>query len=278
LEQQKSRWEKNGIRIAALSYDSVDVMRSFANRKNITYPLLSDRGSEIIRRLGVLNENYRKDDLRYDGVAWPGTFMLDNFGVITAKYFEDEHHERYTSANLLVRHFGEVDGSVQTEIETPHLKVRSSASNAVVGVGTRIALVLDVELKPNMHVYAPSASGGYIPVQWTIEESKAWLARPVEFPKAKTLYLKLLKESFPVYENHFRIVRDFTVGEIFEHRAVASDGSLTVKGAFRYQACSDRECYPPRSVPLGWTFRTQVHDQIRVEEKYQIENLRRQKR
>jgi hypothetical protein len=203
--------------------------------------------------------------------------MLDASGVITAKYFEDEHHERYTSANLLVRQFGEVDGPVQTEVETPHLKLRSSASNAVLGVGTRITLVLDVELKPKMHVYAPTVVEGYIPVDWTIEESKAWIARAVEFPKPKTMYFHLLKETLPVYETRFRLIRDFTAGEIFEHKAALPGASLRVKGTFRYQACTDRECFPPRSVPLVWTFQTQEHDQIRVDEKYQIENLRRLK-
>ena len=266
------------MKIAVLSYDSPEVMRSFAQRRHITYPLLADPGSENIRRIGVLNENYKKDDLRYDGVPFPGTFLLDRNGKVTAKHFEDEHHERFTAASLLVRHFGDVDGA-RTEAETQHLRVSYTATNAVVSVGTRITLVVDVKMNPGMHVYAPSVSKGYIPIEWTMEESKAWLARPVEFPPARTMRVRSLNETFPVYSGSFRLIRDFTVGEIFEHRQVlAEDGSLSVRATLRYQACDVRQCYPPRSIPLAWTFATQAHDQVRVDEQLQIENIRRAKK
>jgi len=36
-------------------------------------------------------------------------------------------------------------------------------------------------------------------------------------------------------------------------RAGAS-GELVLKGSIRYQACDDRVCYPPETVPLEWHF------------------------
>lgn len=40
----------------AISFDLVAILQAFASRYGITYPLLSDEGSLVIRRLGLLNE------------------------------------------------------------------------------------------------------------------------------------------------------------------------------------------------------------------------------
>jgi hypothetical protein len=39
-----------------------------------------------------------------------------------------------------------------------------------------------------------------------------------------------------------------------------------VTGAFHYQACDDKECFPPREAPLKWTFHAMMHDPERVPE------------
>jgi peroxiredoxin len=49
--------EKNGVRIAAVSYDSEEILRGFAEKYAIGFSLLSDRDSAVIRRFGILNTN-----------------------------------------------------------------------------------------------------------------------------------------------------------------------------------------------------------------------------
>ena len=44
--------EKNGVRIAAVSYDAQGVLQRFADDYSIQFPLLSDRDSEVIAALG----------------------------------------------------------------------------------------------------------------------------------------------------------------------------------------------------------------------------------
>ena len=47
LEQNLSRIQKEGLGLAAISYDSVAILKNFADRRKITFPLLSDDpGSE----------------------------------------------------------------------------------------------------------------------------------------------------------------------------------------------------------------------------------------
>jgi hypothetical protein len=51
----KARFEKQGIRLAAISYDSEAILKYFADRQHIDFPLLADPDSRVIRDYHVLN-------------------------------------------------------------------------------------------------------------------------------------------------------------------------------------------------------------------------------
>ena len=55
LQDSKQRFEAQGLKLAAISYDSPAILKDFAKRHKIEFPLLSDANSEIIRRFNVLN-------------------------------------------------------------------------------------------------------------------------------------------------------------------------------------------------------------------------------
>jgi hypothetical protein len=56
----------------------------------------------------------------------------------------------------------------------------------------------------------------------------------------------------PVYSGRFRLVRDIAIAE-----GAKVKGAVTIEGTFRYQACDDRMCYVPKTVPLKWTLQVQ---------------------
>ena len=154
--------------------------------------------------------------------------------------------------------FGVVPKEAKAEVEGKQLKLTAAASNAVVTVGQRIALVLDIELKPNMHVYAPGVEG-YIPIDWTMKESDAALVHEVSLPKSTMLHLPAIDETVPVYTSRFRLTRDVTIGPADKVKPLTDAlGRFTVEGTLRYQACDDRVCYIPQNLPLNWTL--QFHD------------------
>jgi hypothetical protein len=263
LQQQPEGFRKQGMAVASLSYDSAALLADFAARKGISYPMLSDPDSKVIRAFGILNTNLEPGTPFY-GVPFPGLYVIDEHGTVKAKYFEDDHRERYTAGDVLTRGFG-ADGTNQTTIETPHLKLTSSASDAATMPGGRVALILDLELKPGMHVYAPGVQGGYIAIDWRIPESKAWLAEPAGYPTSRILNLPVIHETVPVYEGRFRLVRDLTIGQQNAlAQVLAPDRTLKVEGTFRYQACDDKECYPPRTIPLQWSIRIEPLDSQRA--------------
>ena len=263
LEEKKQAFAARGLNIAALTYDSVGILRHFGERKGISYPLLSDPDSDVIKALGILNTNYASDHESY-GLPFPGMFIIDENGIVEAKFFEIDHRERFTASHALMRHFQDSAGNTSTEVANNHLKLTASASDAVVRAGNRLTLILDVELPPKMHLYAPGVEG-YIPIEWQILESEIWWAFAPEYPESQTLHLPAIDETVPVYEEKFRIMRDVVIGphDAIEH---LYNKELTLEGSFQYQACDDQVCYRPDSIPLSWTFRVEEHDVENVPE------------
>ena len=179
----------------------------------------------------------------------PGWYVLDARGVIVAKYLEDDTGGRYTPAAILVHRFGWTPPTPPSEVEGKQLTAKVAASNAMVAPGQRVALTLDLDLNPGMHVYAPGVEG-YIPIDWKMQDSQTAVVHEPVFPRSEKLYLKAIGETVPAYRNHFRLTRDITIG-----RPLDASGEFTVTGALRYQACDDRVCYIPQELHLAWTFK-----------------------
>jgi hypothetical protein len=263
LEHNKDEFLKRGLAVAAVSYDSAVVLRNFADRKGIHFPLLSDPDSRLIRELNILNDTVPKDSAFF-GIPYPGSFLVDAKGVIVAKYFQDDFRERYTSADILVHEFGATPDSAKTEVEGRQLTLTAAASNSMVAPGQRVALALAIDLKPNMHVYAPGVEG-YIAIDWKMKDSESAAAGEVKFPPSEKLYLKAIDETVPVFRGQFRLARDIVIGpEAKLKPLVDAAGNFTVEGTLRYQACDDRLCYIPQELPLKWTFQYESFDRQRV--------------
>jgi DsbC/DsbD-like thiol-disulfide interchange protein len=184
---------------------------------------------------------------------------------VTSKYFEDDYTQRYTSGDILVSQFGESAGTAPSVAQAKHLRLSASASNARVHAGQRISLVLDVQLGPRLHAYAPGVNSDYIPIQWSMKESSGILTRAVTYPAAKMLRLAAIGETVPVYEGAFRLVREVTIARDAAVKPLLdAQGRLTIEGALKYQACDDKVCYPPENVPVRWTFQVEGLDRERA--------------
>ncbi len=263
LQQSRDQLRKRGLGVAAVSYDSVAVLKNFSERHGIAYPLLSDADSKVIRANRLLNESVAKDSPQY-GIPYPGTFILDRAGVIAQKYFEADFRQRYTASEILVRQYGGAAGGASQAIETKHLRLTSSASLSTVHWGQRLALVADIELKPGMHVYAPGVQG-YIPIEFKLTSTPAFQEHGPAYPAARKLHLKAIGETVAVFQGRFRVAEDITIAPEAQVKPVlTSAGDLVVEGTLRYQACDAKICYPPQNVPLRWTLHYEALDRQRA--------------
>ena len=255
LEKSRSEFVKRGYGVAAVSYDSRAVLQDFANRMKIGFPLLSDEGSRVIRSFGILNTTVTAGALD-DGVPYPGIFVIDTSGKVTAKYFEEKYQERFAPATILGKQFGLLQGS-GVEVRTDHLKVNAQLSLDNVRPGHRVSLVAQIELPAKMHLYAPGVKG-YRPVNLTIEQSPDILVHEMTFPKARILNLKAIRERVPIYEGRLRLERDFTVAPGIKATAVE------LKATLEYQACDDQICYVPTKIPFTFSLPVEGLERQRV--------------
>lgn len=241
---------QRGLGLAAISYDSRDTLADFAARRGITFPLLSDPGSTVIKRYGLLNESVAPTSTQY-GIPHPGTFVLDGSGRVTARYFEEAYQQRHTLASILVK-LGDA-GHTATTASTAHLTVRAGISAASVAPGHRFSLVLDVAPNRGIHVYAPG-NEGYKQITLTIVPQPHVLVHAIEYPPAETLFFKPLNETWKVYARPFRLVQDVTLDASPQAQAALRDVSrLTIAASLDYQACDDKVCFAPAAVPVTWS-------------------------
>ena len=84
---------REGLGVCGISYDSQFIQQDFARRGRITYPLLSEWNSMVIRKFGILNTTIQPDEPGY-GATFPGTYLVDEKGIIVAKYFEEDFRDR----------------------------------------------------------------------------------------------------------------------------------------------------------------------------------------
>lgn len=263
LARNADRIRAAGLGLAAISYDSPALLRNFAERQKIGFPLLSDSGSKTIREFGLLNEEVPQDSFAY-GVPYPGIYLLDSTGKVTAKYFETDYKERDSTGLILLRQFGIEPETAHDSQRAKHLTVTTSSTAAAVRPGLKLELTVDIAMDPRVHVYAPGVEG-YIPVSWTLAESPASKPSDVVFPASKILRLEAINESVPVFDGKFRLRRELVIADEKSVRPLLdSSGNLKIEGTLKYQACDDRQCFLPTSVGVKWTLPFEGLDRTRV--------------
>ena len=274
-----------GLGLAVISYDSPEIIAAFSKQRGITFAMLSDAGSETIKRYGILNtvamelvgpnakDPALADDIRtyvsvvganprMAGIAFPGTFILDRNGRVKSRFFEDFYITRNPSSSILVR-AGVGAPLPGTKIATAHLDVNTYPSDSAIAPGNRITLALDVTPHRGIHVYAPGASG-YRVIAVNLEAQPLMTSLPITYPASQIYFFKPLNEHVPVYEKSFTLLQDVKLdGTPQAQTALRGRESLTVNGTLEYQACDDKVCFNPESVPLSWTLtlRPIVRDQ-----------------
>lgn len=275
LQGRVKELQDKGFGLATISYDSREVLAAFAKQHGITFPMLSDPGSETIKRYGILNTvvadafGPNRDDPAVKaavqkyisvvnptpnmaGIAFPGTFMLDRQGRVTSRFFENFYIERNTTAAVMKK-LG-VGGAVAgTKIATEHLEITTYPSDAAVAPGNRFSVALDITPRRGMHVYAPGAAG-YRVIATTIAPQPFVRPLPLAYPASEIYHFRPLNERVPVYQKPFTLVQEIILeGDPKAQAAMRGQETLTINGTLEYQACDDKLCFNPVSVPLSWT-------------------------
>jgi len=236
--------EKNGIRIAAISYDPPHILAEFARKHAIGFPLLSDKGSETMRRFGVFNFNMAPG-LRSYGVPHPVEFLVAPDGTVVRKYFVPNYQHRVTGSAVALREFGAMNP------DAPLVTLRSGALTVQVGfpsakafAGQEVAFLARFALDPGWHIYGAPVPSGYAATSIAFDGPNA-VEQRFELPQPELLHFPLLGETLPVYSGSFQGIG----GLVLRHPL--PEGTLVLPGHLSLQQCSDTLCEPPETLPFS---------------------------
>lgn len=267
LQQAKREFEANGVHVASLTYDSPAILKSFADRKGITYPMLSDPQSQIIRAFGILNPDGKGFAA---GIPFPGMYYITPDGVIQKRFFEAQYSDRFTPNVAYAELFGGATPAAKSLAvqRRPHLTLQLAQSDTVAGPGSRLELLVKIDPAPKVHVYAPGAeANGYKVIRLTLDPSPDFRALPATYPPGTIMEFPALKESVPVYSKPVVLRQDIvmTATREFIH-SIGEGRQIEASGTFNYQACDDHECFSPVSEPVKWTVQVEPLDTVRAPE------------
>jgi hypothetical protein len=236
-----------------MSYDPVATLAAFADEHGITYPLLSDQGSQVIEQLGLLNEYMevmqahagRAVEPRHDGLPYPGTFVLNEDGVVIDKHFEVTHRVRPSGLSLLEDLGGSdlIERAIVDEAGSDGVRVVAWLGSAHYREMQIQRLHLAVDIPEELHVYGEPIPDGYVPLTFELgpEGSVTPMGKP-DLPEPRPFRIEGLHERFVVHEGRLEVTLPFRV----EDQVSSVEVTLTVQ----FQACTDTLCHPPAQLTL----------------------------
>lgn len=245
--------------IYALSYDPVSTLARFAESHGITYPLLSDEGSAVITELGILNVTVEQERAAYDrkvedrhrGIPYPGSFVINEHGILVGKRLEQSHRVRPTATNLMTTFFGSDEtaptGAVSSS--SPGVQVAAWLDTNVVSANQLQDAHVRFVLEPDVHLYTEPVPDGFRSVRVQLTGNDAIHVEEVEPLEGHKFSVAGLDETFFVLEDTIEVTIPFF---LLTNRDTAGEGTrrvpLTVE--IDYQACTGSECFLPEAVAL----------------------------
>ena len=240
----------------------MDVLARFAATHGVTFPLLSDEGSRVIRQLGMLDEQVyehhaafgitdRQD--RFWGVPYPGEFLLDERGVVTQKRFQKNYRERETSRTILEQGFG-----IEASLHGPEARseVGGVAVSAFLDAGEyriyqRLRVNVEVVVPSGWHVYGLPIPEGYVPLSVSVAPVEGLEVGEPVLPAPHPLRVEGLEEQFFVHDGKVSVA----VPAVFTKNV----GDQTLHVEVRFQACSSDQCQRPNGVWLDLPIKAEKH-------------------
>lgn len=243
-----------GINAAAITYDSREVLSNFGETYKISYPLLTDVGSKVIREFGILNTNIPVDHQMMYGIPWPGDYLIAPEGTVRDKWFLPNYEHRASATEVVLRHVAGEHGN-STRINAGVLNATVALSSDRCFPGQELGLLLEVALAPGWHIYGKPLPEQYQAIELRLE-SPLIAEQALDLPAAHPTLLKALGETLPVYARGFKALGKVGIkwsppmpakfleplGERIE------PGLYRIAGTMRFQACSEDICETPQSV------------------------------
>jgi peroxiredoxin len=267
LQKHRAALAEAGIEVYAITYDPQDALAKFAQQHGITYQLLSDQGSEVIRRFGILNTQIAPDDpMRHPvtgqsfyGIPYPGTYITDENGVVVEKSFFQQYEKRVSAGTILDRALGRVmvhDEAPHEEARDRMATVSAFLSDDTLRLDVAATLYVRIAMDEGFHVYGEPLPEGFIPTTVEVGPVAGLEIGAPEYPATHGREFPELGVTLPVYDATADVAVEVTAkAPLFGGRGTeAKDGAakmVRIPVEVTYQACSETVCHRPRTVELS---------------------------
>ncbi|MCX2982047.1 redoxin domain-containing protein [Halieaceae bacterium IMCC14734] len=256
LRDAYKKFQAAGVKLYAISYDRPDELAEFAAHHDINFPLLSDKGSRLIRQLGILNTHVTRDQVPFYGIPYPGTYVLNEQGVITGKLFGRNHHARFTGESMLDSALGEIligedEPMASTDDEQVNITAVWHGGGGTVKASVVREIVVRFELAEGLHIYDEPVPQGMVATRVEVTGPEGFHTGDMRKPATHTLELPELDTALQVWSNQVDLaipvwVDDSVVSLLGEQAEVDLEIALKI----HYQACDDQVCHIPQSRDL----------------------------
>ncbi len=237
-----------GVRVIGVSPEPVEVIARFAGRHGVTFPVLADPDSAVIRQYGILNTGVPEDNPRY-GMPFPGAYLTDDDGRITQKHFTTHYRVRETAETI-------IRGDLSAWFDLEGYPSAQSEATVAVALGARdfkpfqrADLLVRIALPEGQHAYGEPVPEGYLPTSVTVRGPEELRVEPAIYPPTRPLLVEGVNEELQVFEGELEIRIPLT----YRNREALSGDTVTLEVDVRYQACDERVCYLP------------AHEQVRLD-------------
>ncbi len=233
------------------------MLREFSEKQHIPYPLLSDLGSEVIRRFGILNDQIEEADLFLYGIPFPGSYVVDEDGVVVAKFFHDTYKKRDSPEVLIDAALGRVELSEDTPRAAggdPEVKITAAIQGGKGSFrqGMIRHLVVRFDLGEGLHIYGEPVPDGMMATSIEVQGPPGLVVGEAVLPPTEPLRLESMDVDLNVWSGQVDIVVPlYAVGELQSETRPLDGESTPIDVTVRYQACDDQVCLLPRTEKLS---------------------------
>jgi thioredoxin:protein disulfide reductase len=127
------------------------------------------------------------------------------------------------------------------KVVSGHMVLDANAVHA--GSTVKAAVVADVESGYHINDHVPSLDY-LIPTELKLQPAAPLSLGDMKYPKGSPQKFSFLETPISVYQGQL------VVGAEIKVASDAKPGTYALKGSLDYQACNDRACLPPTSLPL----------------------------
>ena len=199
-----------------MSYDSSEQLKTFADAYDVSYDLLSDVDSAVIRTFGILNTLISPDDPEqgagrsFYGVPFPGVYVTDEDGVVTEKFFHRHYGTRESAGSIRDSALGEILARHEApvaELGTDQVQISAFLSDSSLKFETQSTIHVRFELADGLHMHGRPLPDGYIASEATIPDTPGLRVGATQYPPTHPRAFPELDVTLNVYEGVVDVAR-----------------------------------------------------------------------